>query len=234
MAVLIIKAGLDTWEPEAKNQFISPKISELTAPYPPDIAAQRKYLLNAFILNHTFALSLKNASRQLFFNFIRRTEAAFVEYCLAVESLRAYVQNPNKSVTPYFTALLHFEQCLAQLAQVIDLAKTITAEKQFEKNDGSVAQRLWTLHTWSKHMDRKFAQGSHAEDGSFELLAKQQNAKDPAEVPDFAETATVALWITDSGLECKEASMSFAELAEIILQYYEQAEEIVTYNPKQK
>lgn len=233
MVKLIIKAGLDTILPETKDQIIANEISQLTHPNPPDIAKNRKYLLNAYILNFELSLALPNAKRQHGFNFIRRTEGAFIEYCCAVKDLRAYAGNPNESVTPYFLALLHFEQCVAQLSQAISFTRKVTGEDAFKTGDGSVPQRVWDLHNASKHMSDTFEQGQYADENSFNLLSAQQNPERHEQVPDANETSTTAIWITNDGLKSSKITITFEELADFIMEYYEDAGKLAVMKPKQ-
>ena len=106
MARLVIRGGgLDTWPGEAKDNFIAAKISKLTGCSAPDISNRKKILLNTFIMNHRLALALKNESRRLVFNFIRKAEIAFDEYCAVRGALLEYLARPHQSVTPYFESL---------------------------------------------------------------------------------------------------------------------------------
>lgn len=232
MAKLVIKSGLDTIPPQTKDQIIANEISQLTRPNLPNIEQNRKYLLNAYILNFTLALGLPNAQRRSAFNFIRRVEAAFIEYCSAVNDLRAYVRNPNESITPYFSALLHFEQCIAQLSQAISFTRGITGEYAFQKGDGSIPQRVWDLHNASKHMISTFEDGQYADESSFKLLAAQQNPDQHEQVPDPSETSTTDIWITNAGLNSSKITITFEELANFIMEYYEDAEAIALMKSK--
>jgi hypothetical protein len=62
----------------------------------------------------------------------------------------------------------------------------------FDKSDGSKEQRLNEIYNTSKHMDERIDKGQM-----------------PAE-------ATSAVWITNSGLECGDATLSFVELEELL------------------
>jgi len=73
MVEIRIKFDFSSMVPETKNKLIAPRLSELVAPKLPDISRNRKYLLNAFILNFDLSLVLPNVLRQLYFNFIRKT-----------------------------------------------------------------------------------------------------------------------------------------------------------------
>jgi len=101
--------------PETKDRLIAPKISELSAPNPPDISGSRKYAINGFIKNPRLSMVLSNRRRQACFNFIRNAEAAFDEYCDARIALLNYLQTKDRTLVPYFSSLRHFEHCLGHL-----------------------------------------------------------------------------------------------------------------------
>jgi hypothetical protein len=113
MAKLVIRIGLDSWPDVTMDNFIAAKISNLTGCGAPDISKNKKHVLNAFIMNHKLALSLNNSSRRLIFNFIRKVEIAFDEYCVARDSIIDYVAAKDQRVTPYFKALAHLENCMS-------------------------------------------------------------------------------------------------------------------------
>ena len=72
---LTVRFGLDTMPDDTKDKIIAPKISKLRTPAW-DISAERKFLLNTFILNFKLSMAFLNKNRQLTFNVIRKTEAA--------------------------------------------------------------------------------------------------------------------------------------------------------------
>src|SRR6266481_9075853 len=120
-----------------------------------------KPLLDAFILNFTLSLTLSNKNRQFTFNVIRKAQDAFDEYCRAVDSLKEYAaarpaEQDNLlgkrtfvrglALPPYFSAVRHFEHCVAHLYQAVRclnaLSRTLGGEKQFDHGDGSVLERI--------------------------------------------------------------------------------------------
>ena len=84
---------------------------------------------------------------------------------------------------------------------------TASGEKFFEKDDKSEAKRLQMLYVGSKHMDSVIAGG-----------------KIPTE-------ATVAVWITNHGLESSRATLSFDELLEMLLNMGRLAERLSKLEP---
>jgi hypothetical protein len=91
MAKIVLKFGLDTMVPSAKDKLIAPRISALSAPQVPDLSSERKNLLGAFVLNFDLSMTISNKHRQLLFNIIRKAEDALDEYCRATKSLHQYI-----------------------------------------------------------------------------------------------------------------------------------------------
>ncbi len=235
---LTIRYGLDTMPADTKDKFIAPKISALKAPTAPEISAERRPLLNAFILNFKLSLTLSNKNRQFTFNVIRKAQDAFEEYCRAVDNLKEYIAAGGLTVSPYFSAVRHFEHCVAHLYQAVRclnaLSRTWSGEKQFDHGDGSVLERIQTIHNAIKHMDERFENGSLGDANSFSLFATKCDGTNSVGVQDAAGIANVPMWLTDDGLECAKASVTYAELAEEIRQWYREAETMATLSPKSK
>ena len=93
----------------------------------------------------------------------------------------------------YFKALFHFETCVAQMwqayYQTMSFGKSVTGEKVlfYEPRDGSVYERLNKLYDFCRY----------AGDNT-------------------PEDSTVPVWLTNTGIEAKENSISFAELADLL------------------
>jgi hypothetical protein len=254
MAILRIHGGLDTMPDDTKDKVIAPKISGLRAPAiplrgtnpldsvpshaGPDIAAERKPLLNAFILNFELSLTLSNKNRQFTFNAIRKAQDAFEEYCLAVDSLKEYVAAGGLTVSPYFSAVRHFEHCVAHLYQAVRclnaLSRTWSGEKQFDHGDGSVLERVQIIHSAIKHMDGQFERGNLRDETSFALFARKSDGTKSIADDDAAGIENVPMWLTDGGLECAKASVTYAEFAEEIRQWYREAEKLTHITPEKK
>jgi|ERR1700722_12286979 len=238
MAILRIHGGLDAMPDDTKDKVIAPKISGLRAPAAPDISAERKPLLNAFILNFKLSLTLSNKNRQFTFNVIRKAQDAFEEYCRAADSLKEYVAAGGLTLPPYFSAVRHFEHCVAHLYQAVRclnaLSRTWGGEKQFDHGDGSVLERIQIIHSAIKHMDERFENGSLGDANSFALLATKSDGTKSIADDDAAGIENVPMWLTDDGLECAKASVTYAELAGEIRQWYREAESMATVTPGKK
>jgi hypothetical protein len=238
MAILKMHSGLDTLPDDTKDKVIAPKISRLRSPAAPDISAERKPLLNAFILNFELSLTLSNKNRQFTFNVIRKAQDAFEEYCRAVDSLKEYAAAAGLTLPPYFSAVRHFEHCVAHLYQAVRclnaLSRTWRGEKQFDQGDGSVLERIQTIHSAIKHMDERFGNGSLGDANSFSLLATKSDGTNSVGVKDAAGIENVPMWLTDGGLECAKASVTYAELAQEIRELCREAESIANIAPEKK
>jgi len=233
MAKLILKAGLDTWSGTAKDTLIAARISELTLCGAKDISDSRKYLLNAFIKNDDLASSLKNESRQVVFSFIRKTENAFNEYCFARANLIDYLKTMNKTVTPYFRSLAHFENCIMHLYQASTFFGALSGEKIFKKGDGSFFARLNPMYNQVKHIEAYPQLRTFRDKGSFEAFIKYQNEFSSMTPQEVGDLSTTPIWITNSAIESKTATVSFAELSNQIMEYYVEAAAIATHDVSQ-
>ena len=232
MAKLTIRFGLDTMVPGTKDKLIAPKISTLVAPKIPDISGERRQFVAAFVLNFALSLTLTNRHRQLLFNIIRKAEDAVDEYCRGAETLKEYVKRRGVTLHPYFAALRSFEHCLAHLYQAVccmnALSETWNGPRQFHRNDGSVLERIHLVHSEIKHMDERFTQNSAADEISFKLLSRSNSEADTA------ITANVPMWLTDDGIECTKANITYAELAQELRELCQEAGRLATLEPHRK
>ena len=230
MVKLTVYFPLETMTENAKNALIAPKISEFVSPGIPDIFERRKYLLNAFILNVELSITIKNRHRQLIFNMIRKVEGAFSEYCRARECVYDYIKARHESVSEYFSALRHFEHCLAHLYEAVSCMNALTRKfdgpQQFHRDDGSVLQRVHAMHTAIKHMDEYFEKGKSGDKLSFSVLSTRTGSSENLSDKDAVEIANVPMWLTDSHLECASAAVSYKELAQEILDFCGEAEKL--------
>ena len=235
MAKIKIRFGLDTMTNGAKGKFIAPKLSRLTAPDVPDLSADRAYLLNCFILNFELALTLSNKHRQLVFNVVRKSEDAFEEYCQAASNLRDYLTESGHTTSRYFHAIRHFEHCLAHLYQAVRCMNALSAawggERQFNRGDNSILERVCTMHNQIKHMDQRFEKGEFPDEMSFARFAERSGGTKALSEDDSVEIANVPMWLTDRGLECAKASVTYRELAQEVRELCQEAKKLVKIKP---
>jgi len=235
MAILRFRFGLDAMVDDTKDKLIAPKISKLRKPAPPDISAERKAWLNALILNFDLSMILSNKNRQFLFNIVRKTEDAFDEYCLGVDNLKDYISAPTISLPHYFSAVRHFEHCLAHLCQATRCMNALTAnwqgEKQFAHRDGSVLERVVDIHNAIKHMDERFEKGNLSNEVSFVLFATKGDSTKSIADANVASTANLTMWLTDDGLECGKVLLTYAELAQEIREWCREADNLANIKP---
>ena len=216
--------------PETKNRLIAPKISELLTPNPPDISVGRKYPINGFIGNTNLSLVLSNRIRQACFNFLRNAEAAFDEYCDARTELLNYLQTKSRTVVPYFSALRHFEHCLGHLYHSVLSVNVFAKEKQFRAGDNTVLDRISILHNHVKHMDDKYSRVRIRDEISFRLFATRTTGSKNRSYP-IEDTASVPIWLTNTGLECRQTSLTYSELADEVTSTLDEAANTAVLQP---
>jgi hypothetical protein len=187
-----------------KDKYVAPHISGFTAAAIPDMSAvspQQGHWMGNFILSSSFRVVLDDDTRRTFFGFIRRAEAAFREYGEARRLTLAHLENPNPdAVLGYIMAIGHWEQFLYQADRAVAVLTRQQPKGLFQKNDGSVNQRLNLLYNRSKHLEKAINSGQLPPDG------------------------TLAVWLTNDGLEAVDGKLTFTEIAEILTELAETAE----------
>jgi hypothetical protein len=177
------------------DKFVAPGYSGFTAATIPDVSAvsrERGHWLTNFILSGSGfrGVSLDDGTRRTLFNFLRRTEAAFHEYEAAREFTLAHLAKPNHK--EYVKAIDRWEQFLSQA----DRAWFVLVRRQkllFVEDDGSVFQRLHLLYNRTKHLETAIKSGQLPPDG------------------------TIPVWLTNDGLQAVDGKLTFAEIAEILV-----------------
>lgn len=165
---------------------------------PPPLAkspgATAEWLPN-FVLTSILRVNVTDPQRQLIFNFIRRTDSAVLEYSRAREELAIYFDKTGGRVTHYFRGLHAFESAVAMTYQAHLLLSHLFPDKPslFAKKDGTVLQRLDRVYNASKHLDLYIANGAR-----------------------YAKESTLTVWLVNTGVQCAEAFITFAELASAI------------------
>jgi len=186
----------------ARDTFVAPGLSEITAVGAPDLRNEAKGWINRFILTTVIKLGKEYRPRQLILHTLRKVEGAFQEYGEGREFLEVYVNN-RAEISSYFHALRHFETAALLAYHAYDTIKTMISEKLFTQNDGSPLQRLNRLQNISKHANEELNE-CHCPEGF-----------------------TVPIWITNTGLECYDKTeLLFSELAELMTDLAKLAEKI--------
>jgi hypothetical protein len=191
------------------DKFVAHKLSLLTECGAPELSANPNWI-GQFVINTMLIAKPQPKQRAFAFTFLRRAEGAFSAYRAARSALIEYVETPRNVFSPYFKALLNFEVCIGQCGQLIELIKSATGMSSFQKNDKSDNERLHKIYIFSKHMDKMIADNRLPTD------------------------ATAAIWITNVGLECKSAKITFDELFEILRSIGQLADQISTFGVKEQ
>jgi hypothetical protein len=175
-----------------KDKFVAPEISSFTEASISDLSGLQERWLVSFILNSSLVVQLDDATRRTIYNFLRRAEAAFREYCSARQMTLAHLANPNPdAVSEYIIAIGHWEVFLSQAYQ----AWCLLARGQkilFAPGDGSTMQRLNLLYNRTKHAESAITAEQLPPDG------------------------TLPVWLKNDGLHSVESSLTFEEIAEML------------------
>jgi hypothetical protein len=188
-----------------KDKYVAPEISSFTSASIRDmsaVSAEQNYWLINFILNTGLRVTMNDAARQTFYNFLRRTEAAFLDYEAARQRTLKYLGSPNRdALAEYIVAIGHWEAFLSHAYQACCLL--YRGQKSFfERGDGSVLQRLNLLYNRAKHAET--------------AITNQQLPPD----------GTLPVWLKNDGLHCVESSLTFDEIAELLEELAQCADEM--------
>jgi hypothetical protein len=89
--------------------------------------------------------------RPFVINFIRRIQAAFLEYGLARQEVFKLIKDGNGRWSPYFAALTHFEVAVSQLYLALDAVRKRSNHNFFRTGDASFEENLNLIYNASKH-----------------------------------------------------------------------------------
>ena len=177
----------------ALDTFVAPKLSKLTACGMPELRSNWTIeKLPTLTLSQIFTRPMPDRTNRLFFNIVRRVDAATDEYQASRNAILLYTSVPRGSIINYFRALRHTEACLAATHQSMRLAHTLLGDGIDSVFDAVTQNSVRLLYNTSKHLDERIAEG------------------------DFLQNAPVAIWLTNSGIESKDHSISFAALNEAL------------------
>jgi hypothetical protein len=138
----------------AIEKFISGKVTGVSECNATDIAAEfpgAKNWIGQFGLVAIFHSHLSEEARPFVLQFLRRVEAALMEYSTGREELLNLVSDNPGRWSPYFRALYRFESAIAQLYQAAIYCHKSIGVTLFKKNDKSVFDRLNKFYNSSKH-----------------------------------------------------------------------------------
>ncbi len=153
------------------------------------------FSVQQFVLNSVFCTPFEEKARSRSFNLIRRTLNAIEEYELARASYETIF--PNKTLRAYLKALHHFESCIAELYLAYELFFGLIGERKFpDKGTTEIGELLYRL-------DRIYNSAKHTE----QMLVRAQH---------FEEGDTLAVWISNDGLDSKHHKIGFKELHDLL------------------
>ena len=187
MTIQFSSAILDT--------HIAPGVSTFTRADIPDMNSYSKesaHWIANFFLNSAFTGSFAPPMNAYAYNFLRRAQYAFSEHEIARKSTLAFLASGGQSPRGYADALFHWETFLGQAWHALAILITAWEGKAFDKNDGSVEQRLNALYNQMKHVESRI-----------------DNAQ-------MIPSATVPVWLDNEGLCSIDTKLTYAETAEVL------------------
>lgn len=177
------------------DKHIAPGVSDFTHAEIPDMSewtTQSRFWVANLFLNSVVTATFNPPMNAYAYNFIRRVQYAYSEHNLARVSTRAFLEVEGQSPRLYADLLFHWENFLGQAWHGYNILSKISDGKVFDKNDGSIEQRLNALYNQMKHVESRI------------------------ENKQIIEGATVPVWLENSGLVSVEERLSFQETAEVL------------------
>src|SRR5215203_6662110 len=137
------------------DHLISQELSKLSRCEAPEVTStfpESKHWVSNFALNSSLCFEVTPEMKGFRFAFLRRAEAAFIEYEYAREALSEYVANRPRKPSLYFRTLHHFEMTLALLWQAYDFTYKATEKKYkiYDRGQNSHYERLNDLYNASR------------------------------------------------------------------------------------
>ena len=155
-------------------------------------AKESHFWVANFFLNSVFNSTFKPPLNAYAYNFVRRAQYAFSEHSLARSSTLEYVAKSIPSAPKYADALFHWECFLSQAWHAYALLVKALQAKAFDKNDGSVEQRLNALYNQMKHVESRIENGQ------------------------MPPGATVPVWLENDGLHSIDCSLTYEESGAVL------------------
>jgi hypothetical protein len=177
------------------DRHIAPSVSTFTSAEIPDMSSwsnESSHWIANYILNSAFSASFAPPMNAYAYNYLRRAQYAFSEHHLARLSTLAFIGGCGQSPRVYVDALFHWECFLGQTWHAFALLITAWEGRAFDKNDGSVEQRLNALYNQMKHVESRIENGQ------------------------MIPGATVPVWLENEGLRSVDANLTYTETAEVL------------------
>jgi hypothetical protein len=177
------------------NENIGPGVSDFVAaeiPNASQFSGESEHWVTNFFLNCTFRGAFAPPMHAYAYNFLRRAQNAFSEHRLAREHTLNFLGPDGKEIKRYVAALYHWESFLGQAWHAYALLAKAWDSNVFDKNDGSVQQRLNALYNQMKHVESRIENG--------QILCN----------------ATVPVWLENQGIRSIDTHLTFEETAEVL------------------
>lgn len=176
----------------ALDTFVSQGLSEITQvnaqQVGPDFPEHESWMVT-FVLNRIFVNSIPEERAALAFALLRQAEAAVDDYDLGCAELSALVEG-KKNISRYFRCLRRFENAIGATYRAFDFGRKARDVDLFAKGDASSLQRLNELYNVGRHYN------------PLKLAAGQLHA----------------VWMSNEGIHCSGARLTFAELRDVVAQ----------------
>jgi hypothetical protein len=174
------------------DQFIAPGITKLEKQTLRTVPRELRpdplqFVITAILLPH---IDVKTRVRV--FTFIRRTQTVYDSYRLARAAYSKFFRENDHQA--YLTALSEFEICLASAYQGHEVLFALRNSEFRDKGGGGRAELNW-------RMDRIYNKSKHTEG-----MIRAQSFKGD----------TVAMWLSNEGLQTQSERIEFHELYEIV------------------
>ena len=174
--------GLDHLVAQEMSKVTECRAADVVSSFP-----QSEHWVSDFVLNSFFRFPLPPEATRFGFAFLRRAEAAFIEYEQARGALSKYVEASSRKPSIYFRALHHFEMTIAMLYQSYNFTRQLTSKDFFRMGDGSPYESLHHIYNSSRY---------------FNVDLPYENLH--------------AVWITNAGVTTSDYSLPFEHLTEFL------------------
>ena len=179
------------------NDFRTAAIPDLT-----EVIVERKWLQNHFL--NTILISLESSDydpfRARFVICAFRARSALVAYDRAKASCEAFFDtfiDGNPAVGDYFDAVAQWEGVVLHLYHVVDIFRQANGTDHDESN---VEARLRSVANRIKHVAEDIPKVAH-------------------------EGLTIPMWLSNNGLETSKASVTYEEIANLLVELSEHLDE---------
>lgn len=192
------------------DKLIAPGISTFTRANIPDLTGKfpeaDHWVMNLF-LSHIFPPQYVDRFRQLVLGFLQRAQLAVAAYTEARDLTLKYLDGndqDNPRIRAYYAATARWENFVIESSIALDILRWINnGQGAFTKGDGSPEDRLYHLANKVKHI------GDDIRNKGL-----------------YSVTDSVALWLTDAGLNGVGVQVTYAEASKFLEDVAKVADEL--------